>query len=494
MRQFHFIFFLIACLLFDSRVDAQQSASTNRIARLQEQLSSFVSQSRFTNAQWGIEVVSLDSGQTIFEHDANRLMIPASNTKLFTAALALEKLGPEYRITTSCYSTAKPTANGTLDGDLIIYGRGDPTFSDRFNGKGHELDPLVNAIVATGIKRIEGDLVADDSYFHTSSRHGDGWPKADFHRGYSTSFSAIMAHDNVIGFTLTPGKQPGAPCHLEANTNFFTFYNQVLTGKLKTAPSVIQSFSEKQPVVTLTGSLPVNGAPFDNAVAMPNPVLCAMVELKNALARRGITVTGKARVQESSPSETNRIELATVQSRPMKEIVHETMKASQNLYAQILLLEVGAASRGTNFVASAEECGVAEMKKFISQVGIQPGTVLLKEGAGLSHGSQITPQSMITLLTYMSRHRDAMLYKNSLPIAGVDGTLETRFNHTEVEKRLRAKTGTLQGVSALSGYLVTRNNENWVISVMLNHYSGKKTTARDESDAFVRLLVKFSGK
>jgi D-alanyl-D-alanine carboxypeptidase/D-alanyl-D-alanine-endopeptidase (penicillin-binding protein 4) len=446
---------------------------------------------KFEHAQWGVKIVSLDTGNTLFDHEATKLMTPASNTKLFTAALALDRLGPDFRIKTSIYAQAKPSTNGTVAGNLVIYGRGDPTFSARFNGGDHAnvLAPLVNAILASGVRRIEGDLVADDTYFR-SPQFGFGWPWDDLQWAYAPPVSALNMDDNALGFSIKPGKQPGAPCTLLANTNYLTFQNLVRTIRSNAAPNVQVFYPPGQTTLQITGTLPAGGPGYSDNVSVQNPTLCLILQLKDALARKGVVITGHARLHNpAEPFDPARwTEIATTQSPPLRDIVKEMMKSSQNLLAQILFLQVGA-NKPSIKDGTAEQNSIAEMRRFLKEIGIQPGTVVTKEGAGLSPATQIAPSAVVALLLHMTHHRHCTAFTQGLPYAGVDGTLKTRFAGTPAEKHVWAKTGTMEGTSALSGYISTQGNQHWAFSVMLNHYSGGKTTPREETDALVALLA-----
>jgi len=202
------------------------------LAALQARLRAHITQPRFAAAQWGAKIVSLDSGKTLFDHNAGKLFKPASNAKLFTGALALDRLGPGYRIKTSFYAVAKPDPNGVLHGDLIVYGRGDPSFAARFNGRnyGKSLEPLVAALAGAAVRQVEGDLIGDDSHFR-GPPFGSSWTRDDLQNDCGAEVSALTQEDNVVDLVFKPGPHLGAPCLIltKPQTTLLTFINRTRT-------------------------------------------------------------------------------------------------------------------------------------------------------------------------------------------------------------------------------------------------------------------------
>jgi D-alanyl-D-alanine carboxypeptidase/D-alanyl-D-alanine-endopeptidase (penicillin-binding protein 4) len=460
-------------------------------------------QPRFAHAQWGVKVVSLDSGITLFERNADKLMKPASNAKLYTASLALDRLGPDYRIKTSFYAAAKPDADGVIHGDLLVYGRGDPTFSARFNHGDYKkaLQPAIDALLAAGIKRLQGDLVGDESYFR-GPPFGTDWTWDDLQEYYGAPASALSFQDNVIDLLFEPGKAEGAPCRIVTmpQTAILTFSNRTQTAAKDARGRVRIYRPVGGDVAYVWGRLPLGSNGQADAVSVPKPALWFAAMLKEALAQNVVTISGAARQcnwldREAAPIDlSSLVEVASVQSRPLAEIVKQTLKPSENLYAQLLLLQVGARAGATN--RDTEQAGLAEMQKFLLDAGINRAAVLLEEGSGLSRGCLVTPSATVGLLIYMNQHRcrDALL--DALPVAGVDGTLRNRFKGTPAEGNVRAKTGSLGHVNTLSGFLITAAKEHLVFSIMLNNYrpSEPDEDGRAAIDTLVLLLTAFAGQ
>lgn len=515
------------------------------LTALRERIAAHIAQPRFAPAAWGVKIVSLDTGKTIFEHNPQKYFNPASNAKLYTAALALERLGADHRIKTSLYSTSRPGASGTLKGDLIVYGRGDPTMAARLNGGDYfkGMEPLVTQFVNAGIRRIEGDLIGDESYF-AGPPFGAGWEWDDLQAYYGAEVSSLTVNDNAVDLFVKPADRAGLPCRITTGpaTSFVTLMNRTQTAAKGAESRIVVYRPVGENIIYVSGRLSIDSIGYYGAIAVHNPAGLFVSLLKEALDRRGIAVTGRTRVvdwkyREVTPFDSSKlIELGSVESMPLGEIVRETLKPSQNLWAQLLLLQVGESSRfgawfGTipGSVApdgslkaaqlpppapktdepregTSEELGVRVLNEFLNQVGVKRGDVLLEEGSGLSRRDVITPEATVALLAYASKSRWSEVYRNALPIAGVDGTLQNRMKGTAAAGNVRAKTGTLRYVYTLSGYVTTAAGERLAFSIMLNNYNaerpeassvqapGASTAPRDEMDAIAIMLAGFTGR
>lgn len=501
----------LAAFLASATAAAQPSVAApqaeDSLKSLRDRITAHMTQPQFAAAAWGLKIASLDSGRTLFEHNAGKLLKPASNAKLYTGALALDRLGPDFRIKTSLYATARPNRFGTLHSSLIIYGRGDPSFAARFhNGEyGKILDPLVEALASAGVKRIQGDLIGDESFFH-GPPIGSGWAWDDLQYYYGAEVSALTAQDNVVDVVITPGASPGSPCRIATRpaTPYLSFINRTETVATdgRRALEFYRPMGEN--AVYVSGRMSLSETNHNDAVAVRDPARWFLTLFQDALSRRGIRVSGKLRTVNWLERQTNRmdfdklVELATVESRPLAEIVSRMMKPSQNLYAQLLLLQVAANSPRARAMVPAqttEAIGLEELNVFLKQAGIDSDEVRLEEGSGLSRGALVTPNATVELLKFMSRHAQAEVFRDALPIAGVDGTLRNRLKDFPAFKNVRAKTGSLRYVNTLSGYLTTAAGERLVFSIMLNnHPAPAGHPAREDLDAIVMMLARFTGR
>lgn len=536
-----------------SSVQQNAPPKPETLEALRARIAAHIAQPRFAAGTWGIKIVSLDTSKTVFEHNPQKYFNPASNAKLYTAALALDRLGPDYRIKTSLYSTARPDANGTLTGDLIIYGRGDATMAARLYDGDYwkPLDPLVAQIVNSGVRRIEGDLIGDESFF-AGPPFGSGWEWDDLQAYYGAEASALTVNDNAIDLFVKPAERAGVPCRITTGpqTSLVTIINRSQTTPKGTETHISVYRPVGENIIYVSGRAAIDGAGYTGSYAVHNPASLFVSMLKEALARRGITVAGRTRTidwkyREVTPLDLDKLtEIGSIESMPLKDVIRETLKPSQNLWAQLLLLQVGA-NRGMrdggwglatqsaakklgdgtqknegrrpdphpqppNSQLTTEEIGVESMKEFLADVGVKEGDVLLEEGSGLSRRDVITPNATVALLAFMSHHRLFEAYRNALPIAGVDGTLEKRMKGTLAAGNVRAKTGSLRYVFTLSGYVTTAAGERLAFSIMLNNYYNAERSAalrdpsleprnpipqpREDLDAIAVMLASFTGK
>jgi serine-type D-Ala-D-Ala carboxypeptidase/endopeptidase (penicillin-binding protein 4) len=503
-------------LLLALSVYAQPAAppkAPTTLAELQQRLTEHVTNPRFAASTFAVKIVSLDTGKTLFEHDAHKLVSPASNSKLYTMALALDKLGGDYRLRTSLYGASRPDANGKLAGDLIVFGRGDPGFNARrFNGDiFRALQPLVAALTNAGLREITGDLIADDSYF-VGPRYGAGWTMDDLNYYYGAEISALTINDNIVRATAKPGATIGAPAELSfAPANgYLLFSNRTQTVATNGPRTLTFHRPIEQNIVYVTGTIPLRASEMNATVTVPDPARMFGDLFRAALVRNGVKVNGATRTatwltRQAQPlTFAELVELGAVPSQTMRELNKEVQKPSQNLYTDLLLAHVGAVeaerasarreSSGTP--VTSEELGIRELEKFLNKIEVKRNDVRFEEGSGLSRNNLLTANATITLLQHMHRHPEAAAYRDALPIAGVDGTLRTRMKGTRAEGNVRAKTGTLRWANGLSGYVTTAAGESLAFSLLLNRYVMPTTenSGRAELDRVAVLLADFTGR
>jgi D-alanyl-D-alanine carboxypeptidase/D-alanyl-D-alanine-endopeptidase (penicillin-binding protein 4) len=496
----------LSALFIACNICAQEPRQVRTIEDLQQRLSAYLSQTRFDAALWGVKVVSLDSGKVIFEQNSQKLFSPASNSKLYTVALALDRLGPDYRFKTSLYSAAKPNS-GVLTGDLIVFGRGDPTINARLHNDDiyAALEPFVLALTNAGVQRITGDLIGDDSYFH-GAPYGSGWAWDDTESYYGAEISALTINDNTLQVSVKPGSNIGEPCAitLTPSTTYITVSNRTETATNAVRRNINFYRPLDENVIYVSGKMPREDAPYNDDITAHNPAGLFIWFFKEALARHGIKVGGKLRAanyleREVDPIHVEKlIELGSVESLPMSDIAREVMKPSQNLYTDLLLAHVGELHRTpeTSANQTSEDLGIRELNKFLAEAGVKKVDVFFEEGSGLSRNNLTTPNATIALLQFMSHHKCAEVYLNALPIAGVDGTLRSRMKGTAAAGNVRAKTGTLRWANSLSGHVTTAAGERLLFSIMLNRYhnSDPNRTARADVDAIAIMLAEFNGR
>ena len=484
------------------------------VAELKTRIEEIARQPALERGFLAVKIVSLDTGVVIYEQSANKFTRPASNMKLYTVAAAFDRLTPDYHFMTSVYVKEKPE-DGKVKGDLIVYGRGDPSFAARFNNGDYfkGIDDLAARILAAGVKRIKGDLVGDESWFNGAPL-GSGWEWEDLQWSYGASVSALTVNDNAIDLTVKPGDRVGAPVAITSGppATFMTISNRATTGA-RGSKSDLQIYrGPGANTLEITGSLPLGDNGFTGSVAIPDPALAFVTMLRDALVKRGVKIDGRVRTIDAragtsivpiplpvltpganlSP-QPQQIEIATRQSPPFSLIASHTLKPSQNLYTEIILRTLGKLT-STGPSQTNEEAGLIVVRNFLRQAGASESDLALNDGSGLSRNDMITANATVQLLTYMSKHKYFAQFRDALPIAGVDGTLRTRMKGTPAEGNLRAKTGSLSSVASLSGYVTTAAGEHLVFSMMLNNYPDASALRRDSIDAIAVLLASFAGK
>ncbi|MBE7501972.1 MAG: D-alanyl-D-alanine carboxypeptidase/D-alanyl-D-alanine-endopeptidase [Verrucomicrobiales bacterium] len=470
------------------------------LASLRDAIQRHATQARFARAHWGIHVVSRDTGEVLFTANADKSFVPASTAKLFTGALALDQLGPEHRVRTSLYAGAPPDPQGVVKGDLVLYGRGDPSLSPAAAGGDWDraLAPLVEALVAAGVRVVTGDLGADESHFRGPPL-GSGWEYDDLSWYYGAEVSALSVNLNALDVIVRPAASAGLPAQvfLFPSTRYVVISNLAQTVAADVPRRLHVRRVPEQNVVIARGKVPLGARPVTESVAVRRPAAWLGHELKAALHRRGIAVRGSvvvvdAEARDRAPLDHQRlVELGGTWSPPLRDRLPRMMKPSQNLLAQLLLLEVGAALPAAASELTTEQAGLRALPAFLARAGLTPGEARLEEGSGLSRHNLVTPRALVALLEFMLRHPHAEVFTNSLPVAGVDGTLRTRLRGSAAEGNLHGKTGTLSGVNSLAGYVTTVAGEPLVFALMLNHYTGGPgdRPARAELDELAGLVA-----
>jgi serine-type D-Ala-D-Ala carboxypeptidase/endopeptidase (penicillin-binding protein 4) len=496
------------------------------LAELQGRIQQIVNQPVLEPGFFAVKIVSLDTGAVIFEQDENKFVRPASNMKLYTVATAFDRLTPDYRFITSVYAKEK-IDDGKVKGDLIIYGRGDPSIAARFNNGDYfkGINDLADRIVAAGVKRVKGDLVGDESYFN-GAPFGSGWEWEDLTWSYGAPVSALSINDNAIDLNVKPGERVGAAVTYTTgppSSSFLTIVNRATTSARgsRSALRIYRGLGAN--TLELSGTLPLGDAGWVGGVAIPDPALAFVSMLRDALVKRGVKIDGRVRTStRSADSVLPRtapggfgsgsmaqfpIEIASLQSPPFSIIAAHTMKPSQNQYTELILRTLGRSPQvldnsgesrplsGDNQSArDDEEAGLNAVRNFLRAAGVSESNVALNDGSGLSRNDLISANVTVQLLTFMTRHKYFPQFREALPIAGVDGTLRNRMRGTAAEGNVRAKTGSLSSVASLAGYVTTASGERLVFSMMLNNYPDAAAVRRESIDAIAVLLASFAGK
>jgi D-alanyl-D-alanine carboxypeptidase/D-alanyl-D-alanine-endopeptidase (penicillin-binding protein 4) len=506
------------------------------------------------NVEWlrygycGVVVRDLQTGETLYTRDAERVLIPASNMKLLVSAAALHQLGPDYRFRTRVWMRGTLLPDGTLQGDLILQGLGDATLEMR------GLETLAQQVRQAGVQRVQGYLLYDDSWLD-AERYGFGWSSDDEPFGYQAQMSALCAERNAVRLYAKPATQVGEPAQLrlEPATDYVELVNRTRTverGAANTGVRATRTRARNQIIVE--GTIPMGSEEvFVGRYSVENPSRYAAHLFRQALQTAGVVVergivpnlweiedpllevppasrgnqashstvplakrgepAGGGRFALSVPlakrgepagggqaeaplphaipavwkrGDTGVTLLAEHLSPPLREVVALINKPSDNLITEITLKTLGKEVRGEGTTAA----GVQVLREFLQSAGLEMGAVHIVDGSGLSRINGVSAENFVRLLEYMHRSPHAEVFRESLPVYGVDGTLRNRLRGTPVQGNGYAKTGSLNRVSSLSGYLRTKSGRWLAFSIIMNAYNAPASDARALQDKLVQLL------
>lgn len=523
------------------RGQAQLPGAPSNAASLAQQIQAMVAESAVARAHWGVMVTSMD-GEPIFALNEGQLFQPASNTKLFTTAAALALLQPGSRFETRVIARGTPV-NGVLKGDLVLRGDGDANLSGRTIPYAeppakqdglpalHVLDEMADAIAATGLKRIEGDFVGDDTLFPWQPYAID-WAQDDLVWGYGAPVSALTINDNQLKLTIAPGRLPAVrsahqmdgpvPAHVsvEPATEYYSIRNEVVTTEPKTKSAVEIERLPGSRVLRVFGTMAEDAKPEVEEIAIDDPAEYAAMALKERLEARGIGVTGKALARHrplDNPAgflEQARAPLAALGAGPqggiapclrcgttrdvpgdevlavrrsatVGEDVVVTNKESQNLHAELLLHQLGVAFAADGSTAQ----GARVVRQFLLNAGVDKDDFVFFDGSGMSGHDRVTPRAIAKLLHFASKQPWFAEYKASLPVGGVDGTLENRFTKPPLKGHVFAKTGTNSESRALSGYLECASGRTVIFSILVGDHAPGSSAEREVMDRMVAAIA-----
>jgi D-alanyl-D-alanine carboxypeptidase len=590
-----FALFLVLCLL--------------RAQSLQAEIDALLNVEWLRYGYCGVVVRDLQTGETLYRRDAERVLIPASNMKLLVSAAALHRLGPDYRFRTRVWMRGTLLPDGALQGDLILQGLGDATLEMR------GIEALAQQVRRAGVRRVQGYLLYDDSWLD-AERYGFGWSSDDEPFGYQAQMSALCAERNAVRLYAKPAPTVGEPAllRLEPDTSYVELVNRTRTverGAPNTGVRATRTRARNQIIVD--GTLPLGGEEvFVGRYAVENPSRYAAHLFRQALQAAGVVVekgiapnlypiaptppptwigvlhtytpiaereftarrqsatpslrfplraggtkplrgspreaaetdpalgspreAGRTSPLRGSPREaggtlwrgaivnpdcavsirqagselefaplltspvngggtatpspfTGRVgvgltPIAEHLSPPMREIVALINKPSDNLLTEITLKTLGKEIRGEGTTTA----GVQVLREFLQSAGLEMGAVHIVDGSGLSRINGVSPENFVRLLEYMHRSPHAEIFRESLPVYGIDGTLRNRLRGTPVQGNSYAKTGSLNRVSSLSGYLRTQSGRWLAFSIIMNAYNASASDARALQDQLMQLL------
>lgn len=424
---------------------------------------------------------SLNTGETIYARNADKLVMPASNMKILTMTVAAEKLGWNFTYETRLEAVGTIT-DGILNGDLIVVGGGDPTIITNDAGPAPLVAEWAAALRTAGIKRVNGRILGDDSFFDDDTL-GMGWSWDDLVFGYSAPIGGLSYNENQIVVRVTPGAKAGEPAKIELLPTVghgLTIDNKVVTlaappadatGTARPRASVSYDRLFGQNALTIRGTIPIGANPSVQTVAVDNPTQFFVESLRLGLLADGIIVRDGAFDLDdvkTPPAPGARTVIAKRTSPPLSLTGPYFMKASQNYIAETLFKTLGKVVKGEGSAVA----GRAVVKDTITSWGVPADAIVMQDGSGLSRYDYVTTSAIVTMLTRMWKN-DALRgpFAAALPVAAHDGTLSNRMKNTWLDGHVQAKTGTIANVRSLSGYLETKSGERIVFSIIGNHFT-----------------------
>lgn len=417
------------------------------------------------SARWGVLIVDPEAGDTLYSHDAGKLMVPASNQKILTSAFALDALGPDFRFTTT-FLARGTVREGVLDGDLLVAGRGDPSVSDHIAGDAMiPLEMAADSLLARGIRRIHGTVASHGNAF-PDANIGWAWEHDDLATTSGAAVDELLFNEGFSRILVRGGANPGDTAQVSTApaTTFPTLRVLALTTTRGTGrDSLPQLTAVKDTLrgdVVVAGTIPV-GDSATLLVTHRDPAQAYLSALREALRERGITIDDSARPPADSADT-----LFALASPPLSQILAAFMKPSQNQIGEMLFKGVALARADTGTARTARRL----LSERLREWGAQPDGFLVWDGSGLSRQDLVSPETLIRVLEAMRRSPHFQTYYDAFPVAGVDGTLRTRMRSTAAEGNARGKTGTLSNVRSLSGYVTTADGRILLYSVLANNY------------------------
>jgi len=458
-----------------------------------------VAQPKFSNAHWGILIVDPERGDTLYSRNAGKLFMPASNQKLVTGSVALTLLGPDYQFGTA-YAARGPVEGGVLRGDLVVLGRGDPSMSDHMRGDVMQaLRPVADSLRAHDVRYVSGRLLRAGDAF-PDAWHGFGWAWDDFDFAYSAGVDELFFNEGMFQVTLRASSREGARAmtSVRPDIGYPSLRAMVTTvrrpdsvraadGTMRLprlrAPSA--SMDSATNVVTITGEMYANDSTTLD-VAYRDPGLAYLYAIRKTLTDQALTIEGGLDPRAPRDTAAHLDTLFVMKSPALREILPALEKPSQNQIAEILFKTLGLEQTG---IGTADS-GRAVVERQLTAWGIAPTSFAVRDGSGLSRHDYIAPDAIVRVLDAMRKSPSFALFRDALPLAGVDGTIASRMRGTAAAGNVHAKTGFVDKARSLSGYVTTANGRVLIFSLLCNNWT---TTSREVDEVADAIAIRLAG-
>jgi serine-type D-Ala-D-Ala carboxypeptidase/endopeptidase (penicillin-binding protein 4) len=456
------------------------AAAPSPISLLTSDLNTIFDRPQFERSFWSVLIAPAGSSEDLYALNAGKLMMPASTMKIVTAAVAADRLGWDYRFETRVV-TAAPIDSSTVRGDLIILGGGDPGISERSEKPGG-LRRLARQVREAGVAKIEGGVIGHDDLFDERG-FGDGWTLDNLPYGYSAPVGALTYNEASVDLIIRAGAAPGDPVGIQVRPagSGLQVDNQLVTVDQSGTGALTLQRLPGSSRLTVAGQIPAKAPPFTRTASVDNPTRFFASAFRSALIAEGVDVAGEAVDIDdflSKPDLGQVATLAVLPSSPLSELIGSMMRVSQNQYAEIFLKAIG---------------GRRTIQEALRAWGVPDDSYIVADGSGLSRYNYVTSTALVRILQRMhmdQKHAPAFL--QALPVAGRDGTLSRRLTGTAAEGKVRAKTGTVDNVRAIAGYVETADGQTLVFSMIANNFNVPANIVDAAADAALVRLATFS--
>lgn len=462
----------------------------NPVKELKTDLELILNDEKFKNAHTGMIVYSLDRDELLFERNSNKNFVPASLQKIITTSSALFFLGPEYEFKTSFYMTGDVLENGDLLGDLIIQGNGNPGMILNDSDPYDIFYEWIYVLDSLGIKSIQGDIIADDSWFD-EVYFGEGWAWDDLKYDYGAAVNALNHNQNSFEIKLYSGKEKGSSAliSIKPESSYYNVINNIVTGDFD---DVNFKREEGTNIIELYGTIDKKRrSPKVLNISVDDPSRFMLFRFKEILRENNIRFRGQLYSYHRNFRDVNydnAIHLIDYQSPPLKELIKKVNKESINLYAEILLKTIAKEKTGLG----SFEKGIEQIEKLLEDIDVDKDEFELRDGSGLSRMNFISPEQIIKVFSFAKTENWYEDFKNSLAMPGKEGTMEFRLKNTIAEKKLWVKTGTMNGISNVAGIVETTDGEYLTFCIMTNNFKQPLTEIRSFHDLLIMRLAGFS--
>lgn len=492
---FAIIFLFMYSASFSEIQDTVEFRKSN-LQELQEDIYELISSPELSNSFIGISVLSLETGEYIFNHNNERNFIPASTQKLITTAAALEYLGSEYQFRTNLYLDGDLSENGEFFGNLIIRGLGDPTINNNFYDKPLNLIySWVDTLESLGINSVRGNIIGDDNFFD-NSYYGAGWSWDDMKYYYSAQVNALAFNNNVVNINVSQGDTIGDPANyvVYPKNNYVRVINSINTLEKGNYKEIVAHRETGTNIIELYGGIDYDSTNINSenvAVTIDNPTLFFLNIFKTVLDKKQIRFRGALLdIDDLNYAISYNLLNPFIEHKSVElsNIIAHINKNSDNLVTEMLLKTIAAEMLGYGSYDNA----IQLIEKYLNKCGIPTQNITIVDGSGLSRLNLVSPKYLVDLLSSIYRSENKEVFYNSLAVPGKKGTLQRRMKKSLAENQVVGKTGTMSTVSNISGYITTKDGEDLAYAIMFQNLTVPVTYAQNTQDLILMRLAGFS--